>query len=67
MHWGDEGEIGGVRVVSSSAALRSSSSHRRFLVLFAGDGTDGDESWTAIGGDIGRCARGGDVYAGSSV
>ncbi len=28
---GDEGEIGSVRVVSSSAALRSLSSHRRFL------------------------------------
>jgi hypothetical protein len=53
VHWGDEGEIGGVRVVSSSAALRSSSLHCCFLVLFAGGGTDGDESWTAIGGDVG--------------
>jgi hypothetical protein len=52
--------------VSSSAALRSSSLHRRFLVLFAG-GTDGDESWTVVGGDVVRCAGGGDVYAGSSV
>ncbi len=38
-----------------------------FSFFFAGGGTDGDESWTAVVGDIGRCARGGDVYAGSSV
>ncbi len=59
---GDDGEIGRVRSVSSSISLRSSSSQRRFRIFFAGGGTDRDEAWTAIGGDIGRCERGGDVY-----
>jgi hypothetical protein len=53
VHRGDEGKIGGVRVVLSSAALRSSSLHCCFLVLFAGGSNDGDASWMAIGGDVG--------------
>jgi hypothetical protein len=53
--------------VSSSISLRSSSSHRRFRIFFAGGGTDGDEVWTEIRGDVGRCVRGGDVYVDTSV
>ncbi len=64
--------MGRVRFVSSSISLRSSSSQRRFRVFFASGGTDGDEAWTAIGGDMGRCERGGDerggdVYVEASV
>jgi hypothetical protein len=41
--------------------------HGRFLVLVAGGGTDGDDSWTVVGGNVGQCACGSDMYAGSSV
>ncbi len=51
----------------SSIPLRSSSSQRRFRVFFAGGGIDRDEAWTALGGDVGRWKRGGDVYVEASV
>jgi hypothetical protein len=55
------------RFGSSSISLRSSSSQRCFRVFFAGGGTDGDEAWTALRGDVERCERGGDMYVEASV
>ncbi len=62
-----KGEMGRVRFVSSSISLRSLSSQRRFRIFFAGGGTNGDDSWTALGGDVGRCERVDDVYVEASV
>ncbi len=59
--------MGRVRFVSSSISLRSLSSQRRFRVFFAGGSTDGDEAWTEVGGDVGGCVRGGDMYVDASV
>ncbi len=53
--------------MSSSISLRSLSSQRRFRVFFADGGNDGDEAWTALGGDVGQGERGGDVYVEASV
>ncbi len=60
-------EMGRVQFVSSSISLRSLSTQRCFRVFFAGGGTDGDETWTEVGGDVGRCVRGGDMYVDASV
>jgi hypothetical protein len=59
--------MGRDRSVSSSISLRSLSSQRHFHVFFAGGGNDGDEVWTALGDDVGRAERGGDVYVEASV
>ncbi len=59
--------MGRDRSVSSSISLRSSSSQRHFRIFFAGGGNDGDEAWTALGGDVGQGERSGDVYVEASV